>query len=206
MTRRCIDTISIFCCVTWLSGCMGALYEKEAQNHYESGRSLEAAGDMVEARHQYCGAMSRGERAGEPNATMATLTYDCGRTSEYVCDFPNAEKYLLQSLELQKALGDPDGKALVPRIMELARLYSDQGNFAESAKYFAMGIPMLESLGVEQHDPLAYADAVDEYGDMLAHLGRPADASAQKARALSIRASHPNAKRGFAPTRCKGTR
>jgi tetratricopeptide (TPR) repeat protein len=185
---------------------MGRLYDKEAQMHYESGQSHESANDFVEARHQYCGAMSRGERAGEPKATMAMLTYDCGRASGYVCDFPNAEKYLLKSLELQREVGDPNGTALVPRIMELARVYSDRGNYAESAKYFAMGIPILESLGVEQHDPLAYADAVDEYGDMLAHIGEAADSSAQKAKALSIRKNHPNARKGFVPVRCKGTR
>ena len=185
---------------------MGMLYDEEAKMHYESGDSHETAGDFVVARRQYCGAMSHAELAGDPKATMALLTYDCGRTSEYVCDFPNAEKYLLKSLELKKEVGDPKGTALVPRFMELARLYSDQGNYAESAKYFAMGLPILESLGAEQHDPLAYADAVDEYGDMLAHMGQTADSSAQKAKALSIRTNHLNAKKGFVPARCKGTR
>jgi len=206
MVRKSAVAILLVCCASSLGGCMGALYNQEAQVHYESGRSHEAAQDFVGARQQYCGAMARGERANEPKSTMAMLTYDCGRTSEYVCDFPDAEKYLLKSLELQEQVGDPDGTALVPRIMELARLYSDQGNYAESAKYFAMGLPMLDKLGAEQHDPLAYADALDEYGDMLAHLGRDADASAQRAKALSIRANNPNAKKGFVPARCKATR
>ena len=174
--------------------------------HYDSGQSHETAGDYTEARHQYCGAMSRAERADVPKATMSMLTYDCGRTSEYLCDFPTAEKYLLKSLELQKEVSSTDSKKLAPRMLELARLYFDQRNYAESAKYYAMGISNLDSLGVEKHDPLAYADALDEYGDMLAHVGQAAESSIVKAKARSLRENHQGAMKHFVPVRCKSTR
>jgi tetratricopeptide (TPR) repeat protein len=180
---------------------MGALLGKEAQIHFEAAEKFDHAGDYESARNQYGQALARAKSAGADSATLSMLTYNYARKSGYSCHLDDAEKYLLEALDLEKGVSGAESGTSSMRIFELARLYFDQGNFVESSKYYALGVPIVERIGVPDSDPLGYADALDEYAAALSHIGKVSESAAVAATASATREQHPSAIRHFVATR-----
>ncbi len=185
--------------VMYLNGCMGPLLEKEAEYHYEAAQKFERAGDYDSARNQYAQTLMRARRAGADGATLSMLTYNYARNSGYACHLDDAEKYLLEALELEKGVTGPESGISSMRMFELARLYFDQGNYASSAKYYSLGVPIVERLGANNSDPLAYSDALDEYAVALNRIGKTLEGSQIAAKALAARDQHAGSTRQFVP-------
>ncbi len=141
--------------------------------------------------------------AGADRATMSMLTYNFGRTTGYTCHLEEAEKYLLEALELEKGVTGPESSISAMRIFELARFYFDRGDYEKSINFYSRGLPVVEKLGVSQSDPVSLANAYEEYSVALTRLGRAADASIPAQRAAELRISNLGRNAGFTPTRYK---
>jgi hypothetical protein len=60
-------------------------------------------------------------------------------------------------------------------------------------------MPLLESLGMEELDPLGYAFVLDEYAVLLTSAGRTGDASAANTRAKMLRETYIGRTAEFTP-------
>lgn len=170
---RCAARIpGLVLAAVYLGGCMSVLVWKEAENHYEAAQRFDHAGDYESARNQYGQALMRVRTAGADRATLSMLTYNYARTSGYACHLDDAEKYLLEVLELEKGVTGPESGVSSMRVFELVRFYFDQGNFSESAQYFSQGLPIVGKSGVPDSDPLGYSDSLDEYATALNRIGK----------------------------------
>ena len=184
-----------------LAGCVSAINTKEAQIHYEAAQQYDSAGNFAAARDQYWMALVDARLADLDQATISMLTYNYGRTAGYTCKPGVAGKYLLESLELEEGVTGPDSANTTRRLFELARFHYDQADYQEAVHYYKEGLPKVVALGIEESDPIAFADALDEYSVALTRAGRPAEAVAPKERAAALRAENPGATASFVPAR-----
>lgn len=83
------------------------------------------------------------------------------------------------------------------RVVSLAAYY------AKAADFYEQGIPKVVVLGIEESDPIAFADTLDEYSQALSHAMRANETAATKGRAATLRAKHLNAKASFVAERYK---
>ena len=182
---------------------MGSLNRKETQIHFEATPRFDNQGDYASARDHYGKALINARLAGADPATLSMLTYNYGRTSGYVCRFDEAEKHLLEALEMEKGITGPDSGISTMRQFELARFYFDQQQFDKSVAFFSQGIPAVEKLGISQTDPIGFADALDEYSNALLKIGKTMDATTMKQKASQFREMNAGKKQSFVPARYK---
>ena len=89
----------------------------------------------------------------------------------YSCDFATAKQYLVEALELERALDEPNEVNVSKRLSELARLSFDMGEFQASVDYFAEAVEQLEGLSIESLDPIGFADFLQTYAAALEETG-----------------------------------
>jgi tetratricopeptide (TPR) repeat protein len=183
-----------------VAGCVSDLNRREATIHYEAALRFDVSSNYERAREQYGKALVAARLAGADQGTLSMLTYNYGRTSGYSCHSEEAEKYLVDALEMEKSVTGPDSGISTKRIFELARFYFDQGDYAKSVTYYSRGLPAVEKLGVAGSDPIALADALDEYSTARTRAGQGPDASAA-AQAEELRKANPGKKAVFVPIR-----
>ena len=171
--------------------CIHSLTGKESEMHYEAAQRFDRAGNYAAAREQYGQALMRAKYAKADQTTISMLTYNYARTAGYTCHLEDAERYFKESLEMERRISGPESGLSTMRTLEFARFYDDQSNFAQSAKFFSQGLPAVEKLGVERFDPVGFADALDEYGDVLTHLGKAQESKASHLKADALRNAHP---------------
>ena len=182
---------------------MAALNQKEAEIHFQAAQRFDVSGDYVSAREHYWKALVNARASNAPPATMSMLAYNFGRTTGYTCHPDEAEKYLLEALQLEAGVTGPESNSSTMRLLELARLYFDRGDHYKASVFYGRGIPILENLDVSKSDPIALAEALDEYAVSLAKVGRTADSAAIQQRASDLRRSNPGSKARFVHTRYK---
>jgi hypothetical protein len=90
---------------------------------------------------------------------------------------------------------------MTKRLFELARFYSDRGHYKQSLPFYERGMPAVEKLGVEASDPIAFADALDDYSTALERSGETAKARLVKSRAETLRARFSDKKAAYVPKR-----
>lgn len=186
-----------------ISGCAGSLNRKEAQIHFETAQRFDRQGDFTSAKEHYAKALVNARLAKADSATLSMLTYNYGRTAGYTCQLAEAEKHLLEALEMEKSISGPESSISTMRLFELGRFYFDQAKYEKSVSFYAKGIPAVEKLGISHSDPIGFADALDEYSTALAQSGKTAEASTAKQQANQLREKNKGAKAGFVPVRYK---
>jgi tetratricopeptide (TPR) repeat protein len=184
-----------------VAGCADDLVRRESDNHFAAAHRFDLQGDYVSAREQYWKALVDARQSGATPATISMLTYNFGRTTGYTCHLEEAEKYLLEALEMEKAISGPESGISTKRLFELARFYFDQGNFDKSVGYYDSGIPAIKKLGIAESDPITLANVLDEYSEVLASSGRGAEVAAIRQEAVAIRAANPGRQARFTPVR-----
>jgi len=193
-----ISTLALF-----LTGCAGAINQKEAEIHFDAAQQYEFSGDYNSAREQYWKALVNANLAGADKGTISMLMYNFGRMTGFTCHLDEAEKYLQDSLELEKTVTGPESGITSMRIFELARLNYDRKRYSRSSQFYEMGLPILEKLEMEKKDPIALANIMDEYADTLSEIGNKELATTTLANAKRIRNENSGKEAIFVPTRYK---
>ena len=184
-----------------LVGCANPINQKTASIYYDSAVEAEIRGDFVFAERQYGRALINARVGHSPDAGVSAAMYGLGRIKGYLCKFDEAEALLLESLVLEERVTGPESGITTKRLFELARFYYDRGQFEKSVPYFARGIPAVQKLGVETSDPIALADALDEYATALGKVGRTLDSAEAKKWSADLRAKNGGKHASFVPVR-----
>ena len=188
--KRLILSISILA----LSSCgtHQAITENSSSKHSKAGWASMQHGDWDGARVHFAKAVGNGDLANLPAEQMAVLNYEYGRSLGVTCFYEEAEQYLLKAYELDKESNGPAYMSL----SELARLLMDQGRYEEAVNYFEKLTSEIAPETV-QNAPVAYADILGEYAEVLGKTGRYNEAIEIKNEEREIRDSHPE---GFSIT------
>ncbi|MFO1324883.1 MAG: tetratricopeptide repeat protein [Burkholderiales bacterium] len=187
--------------VAALSGCANPINQRTATNYYQAAVDAEVAGDYRLAERNYERALVNARLGHSPDAGISAAMYGLGRMKGRACRYDEAEKLLLESLRLEETVTGPKSATTTMRLFEIARLYYDQGKYVASLPYFRRGMMGVKTLGVQRTDPIALADALDDYATALANAQQPSDADAVRREASDLRQRNPGAKAIFKPVR-----
>lgn len=173
-----------------ISSCANPINQKTASNYYGWGLEAELQGNYVLAERNYERALINARLGHSPDAGVSASMYNLGRMKGYLCKFTEAESLLLEALKLQENVSGADPTIMTKRLFELARFYSDRGLYRESVPYFARGIPEVKRLGIEASDPMALADALDEFANAAKKSGNSGHADKLKIEAEALRSAN----------------
>ncbi len=112
--------------------------------------------------------------------------YSYGRMVGYTCDFPEAEKLLVEALSLEETLPGPDRRNVTKRLSELARLSFDLEKFQESASYYERAIPIMDAVMLSE-DSIGYALYLNDYAQALDRIGEVRKSNEVRKRIAEIR-------------------
>jgi tetratricopeptide (TPR) repeat protein len=164
---------------------------QNADRYYWGGLQAEKRKDYVQARYYFERALAEAHKGNGTLSFVSGATYNLGRMVGYTCDFAEAERLLLESLDLEVPLSGPDSVNISKRLFELARLNQAQARFARARRYYEQAIPMAERLGILAKEPLALATVLDDYATVLEETSQPKMTETTRSRAQALRAQHP---------------
>ncbi|MEW8071014.1 MAG: tetratricopeptide repeat protein [Candidatus Thiodiazotropha sp.] len=162
-----------------LSGCVSTLNERHAHKYANAAVAAEKAGNWDMSRRYWARAAVNARLAGMTEKQQAIAYYEYGRSCGVTCFYEESQKYLLKSLELDKASGGPVHMAL----LELARLNLDQAKYEEANRFFEQLPNLYSEVNAEEADPAGVALVYEEFSRSLENVGRGVEA--QKYQELS---------------------
>lgn len=184
-----------------IGGCANPVNLKTASIYYDSAVDAEIRGDYAFAERQYERALINARIGHAPPAGISASMYGLGRMKGYLCKFDEAQPLLVEALKIEESVSGPEGEIMTKRLFELARFHSDRGQYSDSVPYFARGIPAVKKLNIEASDPIAFADALDDYSTALEKTGSIIEAQKVKAEAMELRIKNPGRRARFVPVR-----
>lgn len=171
------------------------------EHHHTNAATHEKAGNYIKAKRLYMKEMHHARLGHPPAAGISSTYHNLGRIKGYLCEISKAEFFLLQSLQAKKKELEVESRAMAMYQLELAMFYYDQARYSSSAPYYASSIPMAIQYGMQEDDPIAVAQMVDEYATVLEKTNHPTQAIDARKQAQQLRANSPDKKAHFMPTR-----
>ena len=187
----------------FLASCANPINRHTGMNYNDWGGNAETAGDYTLAERNYSRALMNFQIGYTGDADVSMALYNLGRVKGYLCKYGEAESLLLEALQLEEKVTGPESAVTSMRVFELARLSFDRQQFEKAVIYYSRGIPLVRKLGAENKDPIALADAIDEYSSSLTQTGASDKARAASQEANALRANNPEKKARFVPVRYK---
>ena len=161
-----------------------------------SGNIAFKRGDYAQAKESFSSALQLATQQNwKPH--IATAKYGLGRSLSQLCQFDEAEKYLMEAASLESEISGGKGIYLSQDYFELARLYYEYGKFDKAVPYFQKAIPLAEELRVASSDPIGYANALEDYAIALSKVGDANQAKAIEQKITAFRQSNPGKSAGF---------
>jgi len=192
-----------------LTGCGRDFGTSNMARYYDAGLRAEQARDYQTAEEQYERALVWAGTEKVPPSLLSLNLYNLGRMKGHGCKFAEARELLLTSLAMEEQVSGPDSTQVTRRLFELARLYYDRRQYADSLPYYDEGIAMIRKLKLEGDDPLNFSDALREYAAALRATGNSRAAAGAIAEADALRARYPDETRHYIIARytaaCRGT-
>ncbi len=177
------------------SGC--ASVPKQVQINHEGNIALENKNYTL-AKDKYQTALQLARKKGD-RQYEAIAMYGMGRSHGYLCEYDEAKKWLLDSIALRKSISDSSDAYLSQNYLELARLSVSIEDYSGVVKQFESAIPLLESLGLEDTDPIGYANVLKDYAAALEKLGMSQRASEVEDKIQYLIHSNPDKSAVFTP-------
>jgi tetratricopeptide (TPR) repeat protein len=191
-----------------LSGCARDFNTTNTARYHDAGMRAELGRDYLQAEDYYERALVWAGTERVPPAILSATLYNLGRMKGHACKFDEAQDLLLTSLALEEATSGPDSARISSRFFELARLHYDRRQYAQARPYYDQGIAMVRRLKLEEEDPSAFIEALQDYAATLRQAGELNAAETVSAEAAAWRSRHPEARprmliARYSPT-CRG--
>lgn len=181
-----LSTLLLTACVTAIPPSQGI----------HSGNIAYERGDYGQAKESFSSALHLATQQNwKPH--IATAKYGLGRSLGQLCQFNEAEKYLIEAATLEGEISGGKGIHLSQDYFELARLYYDYGKYDKAVPYFQEATALAEELGVSSSDPIGYANVLQDYAIALSKVGDANQAKAIEQKIATLRRSNPGKSAGF---------
>lgn len=168
----------------WLGAAAAA--DLDFDEYLQRADAAKARGDWESAAGQYAQAINHADLPRDV-ATRSAMHLEYGRAMGALCQFAEAEKYLLRAKEMATTAGG----TLFPSLYELASLTIAQKKFTESSAYFSQLMPVIERESRAKSSPRLVADALQKYAVVLTATGNADAADSRRREAEKIRAANP---------------
>lgn len=156
-------------------------------------------GEYEEALKFYSEALKLAEK-DDSLQYRAIAMYGLARANAHLCRVDAADQWFRDSISLRESLPDEPAIAWVTQNwLEYARFLYSRGRNNDAVSYFGRAVPVLEKMGIEEMDPIGYADMLDAYESAMLSIGMTAEAEAQAQRAAQIRQKYPDRQARFRP-------
>lgn len=172
--------------VLTLAGNVTHASDLELEEYLQRAASARARGDWQSAAHQFAQAINHADlpRGG----TMRSEVHlEYGRSMGVLCQYAEAEKYLLKAKDIAAQAGAP----MFPVLQELLAVSVAQKKYDAATAYFAQLQPLIERESRIKSSPLQVANAFEKIADVLMAAGKTAEADARRAEAARVREAAP---------------
>ncbi|WP_341894564.1 tetratricopeptide repeat protein [Ferrovibrio terrae] len=186
--------IAILALALLAGGCSKDFSTTNMARYHDAGTRAESSRDYQGAEENYERALVWAGTEKVPPAMLSLTLYNLGRMKGHGCKFEEARELLLTSLALEEATSGPASTQISRRLFELARLFYDRKQYAEALPYYAQAIPMVRQLKLENENPVAFTDALQEYATSLRQTGDPQTAESLAAEVSNRRIQHADAR------------
>ena len=170
-----------------VAGSAGAA-DLEYDEYLQRANAAKSRGDWQSAASQFAQAINHPDLP-KNGADRSVVHLEYGRAIGVLCQFGEAETYLLRAKEMAEKAGSSTFGALY----ELATISVAQKKFAEAVSYFSQLAPMLERESRAGTSPQVVADAYEKFAVALAATGKPDEAESRRREAGRIRETSPKA-------------
>ena len=156
--------------------------------YMQRAKAAKSRGDWQSVASQLAQAINHPDQPkGETERALLLLEY--GRAIGVLCQFGEAEKYLLRS----KVMVEKAGSSPFVALYELGAINVAQQKFAEAAGYFSQFALIAERESRATTSPQLLADGYEKFSIALAATGQTDEAQARRREALGLRETSPKA-------------
>ncbi len=184
--------ILLFIATLLFSGCVSAPKSNSA-TIANAAAAAQKRGDWTAAARLWEEAIQKENGFWKPELSrapkiLAIYYYELGRSLGVLRRYEEAEKNLLQALDLDEKSSGPIGMDLV----ELIRLNHARGDQTRAVSFFEQVSPRLDE--VSESNPAAYIAFLREASEIFQALGKVSRAADLKVKAERFAVNHPEAK------------
>ena len=173
-----------------LAGCAAPINAHNAQSYARNASLAAQQGDWDAARRMWAGAVVNSSLAHADKRYQAVMNYEYARSLGVTCFYELAQQYFDKAYALDK---ETNGPAYMSSF-ELARMYVAKGDKEKTVTYFGRALEEGGVAGLEKHDPIGFADMIDDYAKILGALGETSAADEKRRVASAIREANKTAK------------
>ena len=182
--------VSALLFVFFLSGCAAPINVHNAQSYARNASLAAQQGDWDTARRMWASAVVNSSLAHADKRYQAVMNYEYARSLGVTCFYELAQQYFDKAYALDKETHGPTYMSSV----ELARMYVAKGDNEKAVIYFERAYKESQAAGMEKHDPIGFADLIDEYVKVLSASGEASAAQEKQRIASEIRLANISAK------------
>ena len=154
----------------------------ELDEYLQRANAAKIRGDWESVASQIAQAINHPDLP-KTGAVRSGVHLEYGRAMGVLCQYREAEKYLL----LAKEIADASGSATVGALYELGSASLAQKKFAAAVGYFSQLVPMIERDSRGKPSALVIADAYEKFSLALAETGKLEEAQSRRSEADKIR-------------------
>lgn len=164
----------------------------ELDEYLQRANAAKIRGDWESVASQIAQAINHPDLP-KTGALRSTVHLEYGRAMGVLCQYREAEKYLL----LAKEIADVSGSASIGALYEMGSASVAQKKFATAVAYFSQLVAMIERDSRSKLSPSVVADAYEKYSLALAETGKLEEAQSRRSEADKIRQTAPKAVAGL---------
>jgi tetratricopeptide (TPR) repeat protein len=177
--------------VAFFLSASAAAADLELDEYLQRANAARSRGDWESVASQLAQAINHADMPGNGGVRSAAhLEY--GRAMGVLCQYGEAEKYLLLAMEMARK---GSGSTVSP-LYELGALSVAQKKFGAAVGYFSQLEPMIARESPGRPPAMLVADAYEKHAVALAATGRPEEAQLRRREADRIRETSPKSRSG----------
>ena len=193
---RCARTFGLLVVIAMLSPIAAGESSLAAAKAHAKGNKALDAGKYEAAIQNYEKARTLAGYAGDAQY-RAMAMYGLARANARSCRSAVAEQWFRESIALRETLPDSERAYLTQNWLEFGRFLVSQDRVEEGIKYYELAVPKLEGIGIEQLDPIGYADLLDDIVAAYAKIGKTEESKPHAVRAAELRQKYPDRRASF---------
>jgi len=170
-----------------LTSCANPLNQATYDRYFAQGREALHKGDLQVAEMAYYRALVNARVGHLGPAAEGASAYNLGLVKRSLCKPHEAEDLLRHALQLEETAPQPNSELMSKRLLELARLHYDRGQYSDTVNLIGRWLPVSAELGVEKSYPVDQADILEHYANALHKVGRADEAKKAEVHAKSLR-------------------
>ena len=177
-----LRTALLFFCLLVSHAVSSALLEFD--EYLQRADAARTRGDWESVANQYAQAINHPDLPRD-GAMRSRVNLEYGRALGVICQFAEAEKFLLRAKDIAEKSQSP----MFSVLYELGSISVAQKKYSEASAYFVQLLPLMDRDPQAKNSSLKAADAYEKFAEALAATGKADEAAVRRADAARVRDS-----------------